>query len=121
MMASVAFSDVLASAREPGTSRFSAIGMADALGIQFHDLAALAGVHRNTLRTPPASPRLQSALRDTMHVLSTASGVPPHTGRAFSMMRTEAIPALRHKRQVDLRQVRRRSYSEERKRTGKGE
>src|SRR3546814_4107698 len=60
MMASVAFSDVLASAREPGTSRFSAIGIADALGIQFQDLAALAGVHRNTLRTHPESPRLQT-------------------------------------------------------------
>src|SRR3546814_17331713 len=95
MMASVAFSDVLASAREPGTSRFSAIGIADALGIQFQDLAALAGVHRNTLRTHPESQRLQTALRDLMRVLSAAAAVQPATARAFFLVKNEPIPAFR--------------------------
>src|SRR3546814_11733810 len=102
MMASVAFSDVLASAREPGTSRFSAIGIADALGIQFQDLAALAGVHRNTLRTHPESPRLQTALRDLMRVLSAAAAVQPDTARAFFMVKNEPLPAFRHKTLMQL-------------------
>lgn len=52
-MASTAFADVLESVREAGTSRFSATNVADALGLQYQDLATLAGVHRNTLRTHP--------------------------------------------------------------------
>ncbi|MEA1053023.1 hypothetical protein U5801_24910 [Lamprobacter modestohalophilus] len=52
------FADVLESTREPGTSRFSAVGVAEMLGLPQQDLAALAGVHRNTLRTHPESPRL---------------------------------------------------------------
>ncbi|NCC41347.1 MAG: DNA-binding protein, partial [Gammaproteobacteria bacterium] len=43
------FADVLESTREPGTSRFSASGVAHILGLQQQDLAELAGVHRNTL------------------------------------------------------------------------
>jgi hypothetical protein len=56
-MASTAFADVLESVREAGTSRFSATNVADALGLQYQDLATLAGVHRNTLRTHPESTR----------------------------------------------------------------
>jgi len=76
------FADVLESTREPGTSRFSTSGVADILGLQQQDLAALAGVHRNTLRTHPESPRLQSALRDLMRVLSAATAVQPDPQRA---------------------------------------
>ncbi|MDR2858100.1 MAG: hypothetical protein LBV50_09665 [Novosphingobium sp.] len=101
-MAGAAFADVLASAREPGTSRFSATGVANALGIRFQDLAALAGVHRNTLRTHPESPRLQSVLRDLMRVLSAAAAVQPDTERAFFMVKNEPIPAFRHKTLLQL-------------------
>lgn len=101
-MASAAFADVLASVREPGTSRFSAANIASALGIQFQDLASLAGVHRNTLRTHPESPRLQTALRDLMRVLSAAAAVQPETDRAFFMIKNEPIPAFRHKTILQL-------------------
>jgi hypothetical protein len=37
------FADVLESTREPGTSRFSASGVAHILGLQQQDLAELAG------------------------------------------------------------------------------
>jgi predicted DNA-binding protein (UPF0251 family) len=36
---------------EAGTSRLSAINLANVLGLQQQDLAIIAGVHRNTLRT----------------------------------------------------------------------
>lgn len=101
-MPSSAFADVLESAREAGTSRFSAANIADALDIQFQDLATLAGVHRNTLRTHPESPRLQAALRDLMRVLSAATEVQPDTERAFFMVKNEPIPAFRHKTLLQL-------------------
>jgi sporulation protein YlmC with PRC-barrel domain len=96
------FADVLESTREPGTSRFSASGVADILGLQQQDLAELAGVHRNTLRTHPESPRLQSALRDLMRVLSAAAAVQPDPQRAIFLVKNEPIPAFRHKTLLQL-------------------
>lgn len=101
-MPPAAFADVLESACEEGTSRLSATNIADALGLQYQDLAALAGVHRNTLRTHPESPRLQAALRDLMRVLSAATAVQPDTARAFFMVKNEPIPAFRHKTLLQL-------------------
>ena len=101
-MTPTAFPDVLESAREAGTSNLSATNIADALGLQYQDLATLAGVHRNTLRTHPESPRLQAALRDLMRVLSAATAVQPDTARAFFMVKNEPIPAFRHKTLLQL-------------------
>ena len=94
--------DVLESAREPGTSRFSASGVADILGLQQHDLAELAGVHRNTVRIHPESPRLQSALRELMRVLSAATAMHPDPQRAIFLIKNEPIPAFRHKTLLQL-------------------
>lgn len=96
------FTDVLESLREPGTSRLSAPGIANILGVQHQDLAELAGVHRNTLRTHPESPRLQSALRDLMRVLSAATAVQPDAQRAVFLIKNEPIPAFRHKTLLQL-------------------
>jgi len=101
-MSATTFADVLALAREPGTSRFSATNIANALDLQFQDLATLAGVHRNTLRTHPESPRLQVALRDLMRVLSAAAAVQPDTDSAFFMVKNEPIAAFRHKTLLQL-------------------
>lgn len=101
-MPSIAFANLLESAREAGTSRFSAARIADALGLPYQDLATLAGVHRNTLRSHPESPRLQAALRDLMRVLSAATVVQSDTARAFFMVKNEPIPAFRHKTLLQL-------------------
>jgi hypothetical protein len=101
-MSSTAFAEVLESAREAGTSRFSATRIANALDLQYQELATLAGVHRNTLRTHPESPRLQAALRDLMRVLSAAVAVQPDTERAYFMVKNEPIPAFRHKTLLQL-------------------
>lgn len=101
-MGSTAFSDVLESVREAGTSRLSAANIADTLEMPHQDLAVLAGVHRNTLRTHPESPRLQAALRDLMRVLSAATAVQPDTARALFMLKNEPIPAFRHKTLLQL-------------------
>ena len=96
------FADVLDSTREPGTSRFSATSVADILGLQQQDLAQLAGVHRNTVRTHPESAKLQSALRDLMRVLSAATAVQPDPQRAVFLIKNEPIPAFRHKTLLQL-------------------
>ncbi len=96
------FADVLEATREPGTSGFSVSGVADILGLQQQELAELTGVHRNTLRAHPESPRLQSALRDLMRVLSAAAAVHPDPQRAIFLIKNEPIPAFRHKTLMQL-------------------
>ena len=101
-MPAAAFADVLESMREAGTSHLSAMNVAQVLGLQYQDLAELAKVHRNTLRTHPESPRLQSALRDVMRVLSAAVAVQPDQQRAVFLIKSEPIPAFRHKTLLQL-------------------
>ncbi|HLR12739.1 MAG TPA: DNA-binding protein, partial [Burkholderiaceae bacterium] len=97
MSAVIPFTDVLESAREAGTSHLSAANLAKMLGLQQQDLAALAGVHRNTMRTHPESPKLQAALRDLMRVLSATMEVQPDAERAFFLIKNQPIPEFRHK------------------------
>jgi len=101
-MSAVMFPDVLESTREPGTSWFSAAGIAGVLGLQQQDLATLAGVHRNTLRSHPKSPRLQSTLRELMRVLSAACAIQPDPQRAVFLLKNEPIPSFRHKTLLQL-------------------
>ena len=101
-MGSTAFGDLLESAREAGTSRLSPTKIADVLEMQYQDLAVLAGVHRNTLRTHPESPRLQAVLRDLMRVLSAATAIQPDTVRAFFVLKNEPVPAFHHKTLLQL-------------------
>jgi hypothetical protein len=96
-MNATAFADVLESAREAGTSHLSAANLASILGLQQQDLATVAGVHRNTLRMHPESPRLQAALRDLVRVLSAAVAVQPDVERALFLIKNHPIPAFRHK------------------------
>ena len=62
----------------------------------------MAGVHRNTLRTHPESPRLQSVLRDLVRVLSAAMAIQPDLQRAIFLIKNEPIPAFRHKTLLQL-------------------
>ncbi|MCW5255768.1 DNA-binding protein [Verminephrobacter aporrectodeae subsp. tuberculatae] len=101
-MTATAFADMLESARETDSPLFSAANIATTLGLQHQDLATLAGVHRNTLRTHPESPRLQRALRDLMRLLSAAMAVQPDAQRAIFLVKNEPIPVFRHKTLLQL-------------------
>lgn len=101
-MSCYTFADFLTSASDPGTSRLSAINLADLLGIQQQDLATIAGVHRNTLRTHPDSPRLQAALRDIMRAVSAAVRVEPDFERALFLLKHQPIAVFRHKTILQL-------------------
>jgi hypothetical protein len=96
------FAAVLESLREPGSSQLSPTGVADMLGMPYQDLAAVAGVHRNTFRTHPESPRVQSTLREMVRVLSAANAVQPDFEKALFMIKNEPIPAFRHKTLMQL-------------------
>ena len=65
--------------------------------MQQQDLASLSGVHRNTLRMHPESPRLQAALRDLVRVLSAASPLQPDWQRLIFFVKNEPIPAFSYK------------------------
>ena len=95
-------SEVLESTREPGTTRFSPANFAALLELPLQDLAELAGVHRNTMRTHPESPRLQAALRDLMRVLVAAMEVQPDSQRAIFLVKNEPIPSFGHKTLLQL-------------------
>lgn len=101
-MSAIAFADVLESARETGTSRISAVNLANILGLRQQDLATLAGVHRNTVRTHPESPKLQATLRDLMRVLSAAVEAQPDVERALFLVKNYPVPAFRHKTLLQL-------------------
>ncbi|WP_018914209.1 hypothetical protein [Thiomonas sp. FB-6] len=89
--------DVLESMREPGTSRLSPSRLAALLEMQQQELAALAGVHRNTLRLHSESPRLQARLRDLVTVLSAAAAVQTDWLRLVFFVKNEPVAAFRHK------------------------
>ena len=90
-------SDVLECVREPGTSRVSPSSLAALLEVQQQELATLAGVHRNTLRTHLESPRLQESLRKLIRILSAALVVQPDRQRAIFLLKIEPIAAFGHK------------------------
>ena len=101
-MSTFALPDVLEAVHQPGTSDLSATGIAELFGLQLQDLAALAAVHRNTIRTHPNTPRLQAVLRNLMRVLSAASVVQPDRDRALFLIKNAPIPAFRHKTILQL-------------------
>lgn len=83
--------------RERGSSRLSAEGMAQTLDLQQQELANIAGVHRNTLRTHPESPKVQGTLRELSRLLSAAHEVQPDPERAVFLIKNQPIPAFGHK------------------------
>lgn len=101
-MSALVFFDMLEGAREAGTSRLSAAAVAEIFELQQQELAALAGVHRNTLRTHPESPKLQVTLRDLMRLLSAASVDNEDLPRALFLIKNEPIPAFHHKTLIQL-------------------
>lgn len=96
------FAHVLESLREPGTSLLSAARVAALLELQQQDLAALADVHHNTVRTHPESARVQAALRDLVRVLSAASAIQPDLQRVARFIKNESIVSLGHKTLLDM-------------------
>lgn len=101
-MPTVAFDAVLEEFHEKGTPNLSPARIADKFSMQIQELAAFAGVHRNTVRLHPESPRLQESMRNLLRVLSAATAIQPDLERAIYFLKNAPIPAFQHKTAYQL-------------------
>jgi hypothetical protein len=78
------------SLQEPRTPYISAKRLSAALGVQVANLAALSGVHRNTLRNPGSEP-VQTKLREMVKAITAAAAVTDDIAKAIYWFRNEPI------------------------------
>jgi len=90
------------SIQEPQKSYISPTRFAEAAGVSVQALAALAGVHRNTVSQHPESGRLQDRLRDMVKIIVAAVGITGDVEKAFYWFRNEPIADYRHKTAAEL-------------------
>ena len=83
--------------RDPGTQLLSPTKLASVFELPQHELARLAGVHRNTMRLHPELPRVQATLIDLMHLLSAALALQPDLQRAVFFIKNGPIAAFGYK------------------------
>jgi hypothetical protein len=101
--AALSFPDFLQGLREPGSrTALSPALLASALELPVQDLASLAKVHRNTLQLAPSSPKVQSAIRDVLRVLSAAHELTGDIDRAVFWFRNHPIPDFGHRTAMQL-------------------
>jgi len=91
----------LESLQEPRTPYISPKRFAAALGVQVDSLAALSGVHRNTLRNP-GSERVQTKLREMVKAITAAAAVTDDVAKAIYWFRNEPIADYDHKTAAEL-------------------
>lgn len=101
-MAAAAFDLFVNGLRDTTSPILSPQRVADALHIESQELAALAGVHRNTLRVSPGAPRLQASMRDILRVMSAAQGLGRTPDDIVFWLHNHPIAALRHRTAFDL-------------------
>ena len=102
-IAAQSFPDFLQGLREPGSrTALSPALLANALELPVQDLASLAKVHRNTLQLTPSSPKVQSAIRDVLRVLSAAHELTGEIDRAVFWFRNHPIPDFGHRTAMQL-------------------
>jgi len=101
-MHTTAFDTAFEEFHEKGTPNLSPARIAERLSLQVQEVAALAGVHRNTVRLHPESPKLQESMRNLLRVLSAATAVQPDLERAVYFLKNVPIPAFRHKTAYQL-------------------
>lgn len=103
MHAIAAFPEFLESLKEPKAPRtLSPSRLAEALELPAQELAGLARVHRNTLQSAPASPKLQSAMRDIVRVLSAAHALNGDVDQSVFWFRNYPIADFGHRTPMQL-------------------
>lgn len=88
--------------QEPRKPYISPTQFAKVTGISLQELAALAGVHRNTVSQHPDSVRLQNRLRDMVKAIAAAAAVTGDIDKAIYWFRNEPIADYRHKTGAEL-------------------
>lgn len=84
------------SLQEPRTPYISPARFSQALGVTTSSMAALTGVHRNTLRNP-ASERLQDRMREMLRVITATAALTGDLEKALYWFRNEPIADYDHK------------------------
>ena len=101
-MSALPIDAVLETLREPHTPNLSPSRFAERLHLQMQDLAAMAGVHRNTLQSNPDSARVQAGLRNLARVYAAALQIQPDETRAVFFLSNTPIPTFKFKTALQL-------------------
>jgi hypothetical protein len=88
--------------REPDAPFLSARRVADTLGVTMSELAALAGVARNTLSARSAARRVDAALSPLVRILAMAAEMAGDENRAAIWFKHQPIPGWAGKTAYDL-------------------
>jgi len=88
--------------RQPQTPFISPARFAKAAGVSVQELAALAGVHRNTVSQHPDSARLQNRLRDMVKAIAAAAAMTGNVDKAIYWFRNEPTADYRYKTAAEL-------------------
>lgn len=75
----------------PGKSVLEPTRVAAALELQMQELAALAGVHRATVREAPSNVRLQTFMREALRVIALATDISGDQAKAIFWFRNEPL------------------------------
>jgi hypothetical protein len=93
---------VVEAVAEPGSRYLDPRRFLDLTGMQVQDLAALAGVDRNTVSRNPHSPRIQGAVGRMVQLLESATEVAGDMNRALLWYRHQPIEAYRFQTPAEL-------------------
>lgn len=88
--------------QEPGTAYLSARRVGAALGLPLGELAALAGVARNTLTAASGARKVDAALSPIVRILALATEMTGEEGRAAIWFKHQPIPGFAGKTAQDL-------------------
>lgn len=91
------FQTFLAELREDGDIYISPERFAQKLRLEQQQLAALARVHRNTVRRMPRSPQLQGYLREALRVLAAATDLNGNMQQAAFWFRNQPLADFGYK------------------------
>ncbi len=88
--------------RDEGGPFLSARRLAEALGVTLAELAALAGVARNTLTARSGARRVDAALSPVVRILALAAEMAGDEGRAAIWFKHQPIPGWAGRTAADL-------------------
>ncbi|MDE2337907.1 MAG: DNA-binding protein [Gammaproteobacteria bacterium] len=101
-MAALPSDALVESLRLPGTASISPDKLAALLELPLQDLARFAGVHRNSLRLHPETPRAQAFARNVVRVLQIITDVRGDPDEARYLFKNAPIPTLGYKTALEL-------------------
>ncbi|WP_168220275.1 antitoxin Xre/MbcA/ParS toxin-binding domain-containing protein [Azospirillum thermophilum] len=87
---------------EPGGRHLDPRRLIELTGMRVQELAALAGVDRNTIARNPHSPKVQEAVGEVVRLLESATEVAGDLDRALLWYRHQPIEAYRFRTPAEL-------------------